>query len=242
MAQWETTKALWDEVRAWGASRGYTDLSVGDGKGTNHPVVRVNWFDVIKWCNARSEMEGLAPCYMVGGSMMKTGQGEPVVDWTANGYRLPTEAEWEKASRGGLIGTRFPWGESISHSQANNYSSDGWAYDVSPTRGFHPTYAVGNQPYTSPVGSFAANGYGLHDMAGNVSEWCWDLYGAFYPKPYDAGAPTDPKGSITGSVRVLRGGAWGLDAFYYGRVAFRDWSNPSFGSTNYLGFRLVRGL
>jgi formylglycine-generating enzyme required for sulfatase activity len=235
LAQRETTKALWDEVREWGISRGYIDLPVGAGKASNHPVQEVNWVDITKWCNARSEKEGLVPCYTVGGSPLRTGTTTPVVNWIANGYRLPTEAEWEKAARGGLNGKRFPWGDTISHSQTNYRSDSFFAYDVSPTRGYHPQYAVGGEPYTSPVGSFAANGYGLFDMAGNVWEWCWDFDGA-----YASGAQSDPKGATTGSVRVFRGGSWGDYAFGC-RVADRYGFSPSFGG-NFVGFRSARGL
>ncbi len=109
------------------------------------------------------------------------GQVAPVVNWNA-GYRLPTESEWEKAARGGISGQRFPDGDNISESEANYYGDPAmYSYDLGPVDGFNPGFADGDMPYTSPVGSFAPNGYGLYDMAGNAWEWCWDYAGTYLP-------------------------------------------------------------
>jgi formylglycine-generating enzyme required for sulfatase activity len=231
------TKELWDEVRAWGLNNGYTDLPPGNdssaSKGANHPVHSINWYAMVKWCNARSQKDGLTPCYTVSGEIYKTGSSAPDCDWNASGYRLPSEAEWEKASRGGVSGKNFPWGtDTITHSQANYFSSTNYSYDVSPTRNFHPTYAVGDYPYSSPVGSFAPNGYGLYDMAGNMWELCWDWH-ATYPST----SQTDPRGPALGSYRVGRGGSWDYYA-YNCRVAGRYYYYPtvSYGG---IGFRLA---
>jgi uncharacterized repeat protein (TIGR02543 family) len=235
IAKHEVTKALWDEVRTWAASEGYSDLPLGAGKAANHPVQELTWHAMLKWCNARSQKDGLTPCYTVSGDIYKTGMSDnPDCNWAASGYRLPTEAEWEKAARGGVNGKRYPWdSDTISHTAANYYASGTAFGNLSGDAGYHPAYNDGTLPYTSPVGSFAANGYGLYDIAGNVWEWCWDWYGS-----YTSGV-TDPRGPATGQYRIIRGGNWGDYGVSDCRVAARATDSPTESLQGH-GFRTAR--
>lgn len=130
--------------------------------------------------------------------------------------------EWEYAARGGAASRRFPWSaiDEIQHARANYYSHSYFSYDTSPTRDDHPTYTNAPKSYTSPVDSFAANGYGLDDMAGNVWEWCFEWFPGY-----------------EGYSRVHRGGGWD---YYPGLCRFgrRDDSGPGYGDYDF-GFRAV---
>ena len=232
------TLSQWQSVFYWATNHGYGFVNAGAGKAANHPVQTVNWWDSVKWCNARSQQAGRPPVYYTNAALTAVyTNGEPTTlypNWTASGYRLPTEAEWEKAARGGLIGQRFPWGNSITANLANYYGDPTYSYDLGPG-GYHAAFTNGVTPYTGPTGYFAANSYGLYDMAGNVHEWCWDWYGT----PYAGGV--DPHGLIGPlSSRVQRGGSW-IDYAVLARCAFRNKYSPV-NAVNYFGFRCVRGL
>jgi formylglycine-generating enzyme len=242
MDKYEVSVSKSIAVRIPSSALGYTYANTADYLDSDKPVKRINWYDAVKWCNARSEMEGLIPVYYTEASftnVYRSGTLEPFADWSANGYRLPTEAEWEKAARGGIPDTRFPWNDYenlISHLKANYYAG-GYPYDYS--LGYHPAFSDNVTAFPSPVGYFAPNNYGLYDMAGNISEWVWDWFGEDY---YTTSPTSNPQGPTTGTFRILRGGAY-TEETIWARVSARYWYFPFTGELNeymFAGFRCVR--
>ena len=212
IGKYEVTWDEWQAVRSWATTNGYTDLSgVGAGSSGNNPVRNVNWYDVAKWMNARSQMEGFAPVYVVGASVYRTGETVPTVQSNANGYRLPTEAEWEWAARGGVASQGY------TYSGSDNVNAVAW-YDGNSSGASVSLSPAGRG--TWPAGSKAANEIGIHDMSGNVWEWCENFALDQF------------------SVRRGRGGAW-RDQADNCRVTVYDNLNAT-NRYDFFGFRVAR--
>jgi formylglycine-generating enzyme required for sulfatase activity len=209
MAKYPVTIEEWQEVM--GSNPSYS-------KRYNLPVERVSWFDAVEFCNRLSQKEGLTPAYKINGEN---------VNWnrSSKGYRLPTEAEWEYAARGGDCSPG-----NFTYSGSNNVDEVAWYKGNSVDK----TYTTRGRE-THPVGTKKANVLGLYDMSGNVWEWCWDWYGDYTGK-----AEKDPMGVSSGSERVKRGGSC-FDSAQDVRSAGRYYYRPS-GRDGYSGFRLVRPL
>jgi sulfatase modifying factor 1 len=224
IGKYEVTQAEWFAVMG-------TNPSTFTGDNSK-PVEMVSFYSVLKYCNLRSMMEGLTPAYEISNSTDPANWGAVptandatwnavICSMTANGYRLPTEAEWEFAARG----------------RANNPD---YLYSGSDTINLVSWYDVNSAATTHPVGQKTANAIGTYDMSGNVQEWVWDWYGM-----YSNSTVTNPTGpaSNVDNRRVIRGGSWEQTATA-SRVVFRNWGTPEKGMdrvfNSRLGFRVVR--
>lgn len=256
IARYEVTWGEWKEVWAWGGANGYDWRSAADdhrntapaGCADDHPVHSVSWYDVVKWCNAKSERDGLTPVYSLGGIVYRT--GEPGFrEWddeeesfyfvettvvfmnsSANGYRLPLETEWEFAARGGNASNSY------SYSGGNDLDTVGWFWENSADAPCSLWGGLGDLDGTlvahgtRPVGQKAPNELGLYDMSGNVWEWCWDPC---------TDRCLDRFGSSVGD-RYLRGGSWYITKAGC-ELSYRITLYPDFRANNF-GFRLARNV
>lgn len=213
IGKYEVTQKEWVDVM--GSAPSYY-------KGDNLPVEQVSWYDCIEYCNKRSIKEGMTPVYTIDKNKKdpnNTSEYDDIkwtvkANWSANGYRLPTEAEWEYAAGGGQKSNSY------TYSGSESLDDVAWYTKTTEDKG------------TKDVGTKKPNELGIHDMSGNVYEWAWDWYDS------SIGTGSNPKGATTGDSRVLRGGSWN-DFAGFCRAGSRDYFSPAY-SSSHCGFRLSR--
>ncbi len=273
LGQYEVTYELWYTVHDWALSNGYTFANPGiegnDGTLTDpagaaptaakyEPVTTINWRDAIVWCNAYSEMSGYSPVYYIdiaytaplktstnNGTVNTTAGSEdnPYVNWSANGYRLPTEGEWQYAAsnKGGTTYNHasgaYTFYNDTEDTNPNNSVVDGKdANDEVAVYGYYwdGSWVSTGVNKTADVGTKTDNELVIYDMSGNVWEWCWDWW-----DNYPVGPETGYTGATSGSFRLGRGGGWDSNAVYM-RVCNRYSLNPYY-EDHFIGFRLACG-
>ena len=229
MGKYEVTQAEYEKYCSYGSNSPFSDY----GDGDNYPAYYVSWYDALVYCNKRSMAEGLTPCYSINDltnpeewgtvpTSINNTWNAVVCDWNANGYRLPTEAEWEYAARAGDNTV-----DSLTYSGTSDVNK----------LGDYAWYNDNSNSTTHEVGTKKANAFGLYDMSGNVYEWCWNWLTYSYDAETEGGS--DPTGTSAGSRRALRGGCWRFNSDYCAVSCRNEHAIPCNGG-DFLGFRVVR--
>jgi formylglycine-generating enzyme required for sulfatase activity len=253
IGQCEITYELWYTVRIWALNNGYYFAHAGreghdglegaePGSAKYEPVTGISWRDAIVWCNAYSEISGLTPVYTYASAVIRDSRelnaqacDYAVCNWSANGYRLPSEGEWQYAAS-------YHYGSFSPYNYASG-ADGGWTGNQASDYSNFYNYAwygnstaapAGNTVSTKNVGTTRhSNSLNIADMSGNAAEWCWDWH-----SNYTTSAKTDDRGSSSGNYRIVRGGSW-YNGSSYLQVGHRNYAESA-SQNNSTGLRIVR--